>query len=102
MDKIRQQPYIFFLYYLKYPLPKFLETVKYDTTQAKSYNTVESFDKYNFGNWDPVESYPNYGTLYVITPSYYTGLRHLDRFRVNEEIKYPGGGDAFYIVTAQE
>lgn len=102
MDNIRQQPYIFFLYYLKTPLPDFLKTVKYDQSASKSFNTVAKYGKYQFGGWNPIESYPNYGILYVITPSYYTGLRHFDRFSLNKEIKYPGGGDAFYIVTAQE
>jgi 4-amino-4-deoxy-L-arabinose transferase-like glycosyltransferase len=63
MDKIRQQPYIFFLYYLKVPLPKLLTTVRYDESESKSYNTVLSFDNYQFGGWDIIESYPNYKVL---------------------------------------
>ncbi|MEK7075231.1 MAG: glycosyltransferase family 39 protein, partial [Patescibacteria group bacterium] len=52
VDKIRQQPYIFFLYYLRVPLPELLTTVKYDESESKSFNTVVSFDKYRFGNWN--------------------------------------------------
>lgn len=99
MDKIRQQPYIFFLYYLKTPLPELLKTVKYDQTESKSYNTVVSYSDYQFGgNWDIINSYPYSGVIYVVTPSYYNGLRYKDMFEVKELIKYPNGTDAFYIV----
>lgn len=99
MDKIRQQPYIFFLYYLKTPLPDFLKTVKYDESESKSYNTVLSYDKFQFGGWDVIQSYPSYKVLYIVTPSYYTGLQYKNEFNVNELIGYPNGTDAFYIVS---
>ncbi len=99
MDKIRQQPYIYFLYYLKTPLPELLRTVKYDESESKSYNTVASFDRYQFGHWDIVESYPKYKVLYIVIPTYYGGLKYINEFNVNELIKYPDGGDAFYIVS---
>lgn len=99
IDKIRQQPYIYFLYYLKTPLPELLKTVKYDESEAKSYNTVASFDKYQFGGWDIIESYPKYRVLYVVTPSYYGGLKYIGEFNVNQLIKYPDRSDAFYIVS---
>ena len=102
VDKIRQQPYIFFLYYLKVPLPELLESVKYDNSESKSYNTVLSFGKYQFGGWNIIESYPNESVLYAITPSYYTGLRHIQKFDVMKLIKYPDKSDAFYIVTGHE
>ena len=99
MDKIRQQPYIFFLNYFRVPLPELLTTVRYDQSQSKSYNTVLSFDKYQFGgNWNIIESYPTYGILYIMTPSYYSGLRYINDFEVKKLIKYPNGNDAFYIV----
>lgn len=102
MDKIRQQPYIFFLYYLKTPLPVLLKTVRYDQSDSKSYNTVVSFDKYQFGGrWNIIESYPTPGILYIMTPSYYTGLRYGNRFDVKELIKYPNGTDAFYIIEGK-
>jgi 4-amino-4-deoxy-L-arabinose transferase-like glycosyltransferase len=102
VDKMRQQPYIFFLYYLKVPLPTFLKSVKYDNTQSSSFNTVSSFGRYNFGNWDPIESYPSPDIVYVITPSYYTGLRYFNSFTVRKLVKYPNGLDAFYIVSGNE
>jgi len=102
MDKIRQQPYIFFLYYLKTPLPELLKTVKYDETEAKSYNTVVSFGKYHFGDWNIIDSYPTDGVLYVITPSYYGGLKYLTQFAVDKLIRYPDKSDAFYIVSGNQ
>lgn len=98
MDKIRQQPYIFFLYYFKTPLPELLKTVKYDESESKSFNTVVSFDKYRFGNWDIIDSRPDPGIIYIMTPSYHTGLRYGSQFDVKKLIKYPNGNDAFYIV----
>ncbi|MDP3917969.1 MAG: glycosyltransferase family 39 protein [Candidatus Woesebacteria bacterium] len=98
VDKIRQQPYIFFLYYLQVPLPEFLSTVRYDETESKSFNTVLSFGKYQFGGWNIIGSYPNAQILYAITPSYYTGLRYIQQFDVAKLIKYPDRTDAFYIV----
>lgn len=102
VDNIRQQPYIYFLYYLKVPLPEFLSTVKYDQSNSKSFNTVLSFDKYQFGGWNIIESYPNEGIYYAITPSYYTGLRYIQQFDVAKLIKYPNKTDAFYIITGHE
>ncbi len=99
MDKIRQQPYIFFLYYLKTPLPELLETVKYDQSESKSYNTVVSFDKYQFGgNWNIIDSIPTCGVTYIMTPSYHSGLRYAADLETKEVIEYPDGSDAFYIV----
>jgi hypothetical protein len=99
MDKIRQQPYIFFLYYLKTPLPELLETVKYDQSESKSYNTVVSFDKYQFGgNWNIIDSIPTCGVTYIMTPSYRTGLKYAADLETKEVIEYPDGADAFYIV----
>jgi len=102
VDKIRQQPYIFFLYYLKTPLPELLKTVKYDESESKSFNTVLSFGKYQFGGWNIIESYPNKGILYAVTPSFYGGLRYINSFNVNKLIKYPDKSDAFYIVEGYE
>jgi 4-amino-4-deoxy-L-arabinose transferase-like glycosyltransferase len=99
MDSIRQQPYIFFLFYSKQALPEFLETVKYEQTKAKSYNTVFSYGRYQFGGWDWIESYPTYGNLYILEPYKYSGLKHIQDFEVVKLIKYPDGSEAFYLVT---
>lgn len=93
------QPYVFYLYYLEFPLPKYLKTVKYNETKSRPSNLVASFDRYNFGLWDTVESWPVEGVLYVLNPSQYNGLRHKALFQVKELIKYPKGTDAFYIVS---
>lgn len=98
---IRSQPYIYFLYYLKTPLPDFLNTVVYNRSESKSYSTVSYFDKYYFGGWDPIESTPNPGILYIVSPSQYDGLRHKSSFEVKKVIYYPDGGAAFFLISAQ-
>lgn len=102
MDNIRQQPYIFFLYYLKVPLPELLKTVKYDESNSKSFNTVLSFGKYQFGSWNIIDSYPNEGIIYAVTPSYYTGLRYIQQFDLLKLIKYSDNSNAFYIVGGHQ
>lgn len=100
MTEERSQPYIFFLYYLKYPLPDFLRWVEYNPESSVSHNLVSSFDKYNFGNWNELESRPDPGVLYIVTPSQYDGLQHKPSFDVKKRIQFPGGGDAFFIISA--
>lgn len=102
VDNIRQQPYIFFLYFLKTPLPEFLKTVRYEETEAKSFSTVRSFGKYQFGGWNIIDSFPNEGIYYAVTPSYYTGLRYAAQFDVAKLIKYPDNNNAFYIINGHQ
>lgn len=97
---IRFQPYIFFLYYLKTPLPEFRDTVVYNTdVEKRKYNLVSVFKNFHFGDWDPIESYPNPGFLYIVTPSQYDGLRHRDTFDVKKLVRYPDGSNAFFLVS---
>lgn len=57
------QPYILFLFYLKYPPEKFQAEHTLSPRDAYGFSTVNEFDKYNFvsiGNWDQVRTdYPN-------------------------------------------
>lgn len=99
MTDERHQPYIFFLYYLKYPLPDYLQTVSFNTGKSNTYNLVSSFDRFHFGDWDPIESKPDAGVLYIVTPSQYDGLRYKAQFKVKEEVKYPNNESAFYLVS---
>lgn len=100
---VRSQPYIFFLYYLKTPLPDYLRTVIYNNNPAnRSYNNVASFDRYSFGGWDPVESLAEKNMLYVITSSQYDGLKHKSDFDIKKIIYYPNSSIAFYIISAKE
>lgn len=99
---IRSQPYIFFLYYLKTSLPDYLHSVIYNNNlDNKSYNNVASFDKFAFGGWDPIESLPKRGVLYVVISSQYDGLRYKLEFDVKKVIYYPNGAVAFYLVSAK-
>ena len=99
----RSQPYIFFLFYLREPLPDFINTVFYNRVENKSYkyNTVSSFEKYFFGGWNPVESFPYPNALYVLTPSQYDGLMYRAKFDVKKIIHYPDGSNDFYLVSAR-
>ncbi len=95
----RAQPYIFYLFYLKYPQPEFMKERVLNTSNSKSYNLVTSFGKYHFGDWDPIESEPIFGVLYIVSPSQYDGLRHKSKFNLQKPIKNPDGTVAFYIVS---
>lgn len=100
MTESMRQPYIFFLYYLKIPLPEYLETVKYNQTKSAPSNVVSSFKNYQF-IWNEYYSVPNMGELYVVRPSVYDGLFQKISFEVVKLIKYPNGTDAFYMITGQ-
>lgn len=99
MTNIRSQPYIFFLFYLKTPLPEFLKTVQYNYSDTRSFNLVYSFDKYIFDGFDPIEISPDSSKLYIVTPSQYDGLRYKNQFKVKKIINYPNGADDFFIVS---
>ncbi len=101
MTPERQQPYIFYLFYLKTPLSLYLKTVKYNETQSRPANTVAGYSKYHFGLWDPIDSQPIPHVLYVVTPSVYTGLKYQLLFETVYAVKYPNGSDAFFLVTAR-
>jgi len=99
MTDAHSQPYIFFLYYLKTPLPEFLKTVKYNNTISRPSNLVTSFGRFHFGMWDQIESFPAPEILYILNPSKYDGLRYRDQFNVMKKIEYPNKVDAFFIVN---
>ncbi len=101
MTAERQEPYIFYLFYLETPLPQYLQTVSYNETRSRPANTVAGFSKFHFGLWDPIESQPTPHVLYVVTPSDYTGLRYKLSFETVYAVKYPNGSDAFFLVTAK-
>ncbi|MCX6704912.1 MAG: glycosyltransferase family 39 protein [Candidatus Woesebacteria bacterium] len=101
MTAERQEPYIFYLFYFKTPLPLYLKTVKYNQTLSRPANTVAAYSKFHFGLWDPIESQPNAHVLYVVTPSDYNGLRYKLLFDTVYAVKYPNGSDAFFLVTAK-
>lgn len=96
---IRSQPYIFFLYYLKFPLDQYLNSVIYNNSEDKSYNSVAYFDKYFFKGWNPFESISSRGVLYALSPSEYDGLKSRDLYDVKKVIYYPNGTTAFFLVS---
>lgn len=98
----RYQPYIFFLYYLKTPLPEFLSTAIPNNLESRSHNRISLYGKFIFEGWDPVEIMPYPNILYVLTPSEYDGLRRKSSFDVKKIVHYPPGEDAFFIVSAKK
>ncbi len=101
MTDVRSQPYVFFLYYLKTPLPEFLRRVLYNNSESKSYSTVSNFGKYYFGGWDTVESMPLPRVLYILTTSEYDGLKHKKEFNVKKIVYFPDNTNAFIIVNSK-
>lgn len=95
------QPYIFYLFYSKTPLPEFLATVKYNKTQSAPSNLVYSFGKYNF-IWNQYHSMPTPGVLYIIRPSIYDGLYEKSAFDVAKVIKFPNDTDDLYLIEAKK
>lgn len=109
---VRAQPYIFFLAYLNFPLPQFLNSVLYNNDEkSNKYNSISYFGGYYslgkdeirrinvyFGGWDILESAPEKGILYVLTPYQYDGLKHRSSLEIKKSIKNPDGGDTFYLV----
>lgn len=99
MTSVRSQPYIFFLYYLKTPLPEYLNSVVYNRLESKSYNTVLNYGRYYFAGWDATKDQPNREALYILTPSEYDGLLYRSDFDVKKVIYYPNDTTAFFIVS---
>lgn len=60
---------------------------------------VASFDRFSFGGWDPTESLPKEGVLYVLSPNQYDGLIHKSLFEVKKIIYYPNETSAFYLIS---
>lgn len=94
------QPYIFFLFYLKTPLPEFIKTVEYNRSQSAPSSLVDSFGKYHFG-WDQYHSMPFDGVLYIIRPSIYDGLYEKKDFKIANLIRFPNGTDDLYLIEAK-
>ncbi|MFH1971198.1 MAG: glycosyltransferase family 39 protein [Patescibacteria group bacterium] len=98
MTSAFMQPYIFFLYYLKIPLPEFLDTVSYNQTESRPSSLVAYFGKYRF-IWDEYHSEPKWWVLYVVNPAIYDGLYQKTSFDVVKLIKYPNQIDALFAIT---
>ncbi len=100
MTKERSQPYIFFLFNLKYPLADYLYDVELNKNESRTHNLVSRFGKYNFEWFDPTKmSFPDSGKLYILTSSQYDGLVARDRFIIKETILHPNKTVAFFIVS---
>ena len=89
------QPYILFLFYLKYPPEKFQSEHTLTSRDQFGFSTVESFDNYLFGNvsdWEGIKiAHPK--TLIAGAPNEVP-----DGERVIHTIYFPSGRVAFEIV----
>lgn len=102
MTDTQAQPYIFFLFYLKTPLPDLLNNVYYaDTDESRTYNTISSFGRYHFGGWEPTKSVPSSGVLYILTAAQYDGLEQKSSFNIEKIINYPNGRMAFVLMNSK-
>lgn len=101
MTDVRDQPYIFFLYYLKVKPELFLRTVEYNRTNQRGASLVTFFDKYYFERVDLMTLKPQTQALYILSPSEYDGLRYKSEFKLLETVKYPDKADAFFLLTAK-
>lgn len=99
---VRAQPYIFFLYYLKTPLPDYLNTVLSNNSKDQSSNNVSYFGRFSFGGWNGIENAAFKRVLYVLSPSEYDGLRNRSAFDIKKVIYYPNNSTAFFLVTLKE
>lgn len=66
------QPYIFALYYLKYPPQDFLKTVEYNTPDKWGHSLVKSFDNFIF-NLNQIDDKKNEKILIFAGPGGYKG-----------------------------
>jgi len=87
------QPYILFLFYLKYPPVKFQHEVKLTPRDKFGFSTVRDFDKYHFEaiNWDELKTKSN--ILVVGTPQEINSSA-----TILKRIYFPNGEVAFLIV----
>ncbi len=90
------QPYILFLFYLKYPPDKFQAEHSLTSRDKFGFSTVESFDRYSFGldsDWETtIAKYPKY--TIAGSPEEVP-----DGANVSKEIYFPSGRTAFKIMT---
>lgn len=89
------QPYILFLFYLRYPPQQFQTDHQLSPRDKFNFSTVRHFDKYYFENtsWDKVRDV--HGTLIVAAPEDIPAVG----VNVVKTIYFPGGQPAFKIVS---
>jgi hypothetical protein len=89
------QPYILFLFYLKYPPKQFQNSHTLSLRDKFNFSTVRSFDKYLFqdASWEKVSD--THSSLIVASPN------DIPEVGVNiiETINFPNGSPAFKIIS---
>lgn len=88
------QPYILFLFYLKYPPQKFQDSHNLTSLDEFGFSTVPQFDKFEFQKVDSLSELRknNPGVLIAVAPDEYNGEG------VVKIINFPNGNPAFYLI----
>lgn len=89
------QPYIFALFYLKYPPHSFLKNADYNTTIRSKTSLVKSFDKFIFTNID-YHSFPPGRSLIFAHPS-----ERMDEINYKQVLRFPDDKIMFYVYEDQ-
>lgn len=79
---------------------EFRRSVVYNYSRSRSYNLVSQYGNYHFGGWNEIDSPPDWGKLYIVEPSKYSGLRYSQWFYIVDRVDFPNGDPAFYLVGA--
>ncbi len=89
------QPYILFLFYLKYPPEKFQQEVKLTPRDKFGFSTVRDFDKFHFEeiDWSKLKDEPN--ILIVAAPG---EIPEADYDKIIKKIYFKNGQPAFLIL----
>ena len=88
------QPYILFLFYLKYDPAKYQEEYKRSVDTQYGFSTIAAFDKYEFGPVSKNEVNTKEKTLLIGTPQELSGVSTLF------SVPYPNGQSAFVVTES--
>ena len=90
------QPYIFALYYLKYPPEKFRSEVKYNRADKWGISTVSEFANFEFKNLE-IDSLPTGRYLVFVDPD--QKIAQLSESKIIEDLT---GKVAFYVYDIEK
>ncbi len=93
------QPYIFFLYYLKYNPENFWQTAKYNPENQWGFSTVASFGKFEFKKIDLNTENNSEGKLFVMAPNEWESVRNKTRFKMLREVDFLNKKPALFLVA---
>lgn len=89
------QPYILFLFYLKYDPIKYQQTAKPAGLDKYGFSTINSFDKFEFRPVGKEEAGKDQDTLYIGT------AEEIESPNVDKQINFPNGNPVFKILDGR-